>query len=163
MTTSPSPDTDWKRSLAAFAGRRLAVVGIGRRDAGDDGLGPLVIALLAGRASLSLFDAQTAPENFVAPIARANPDLILLVDAVAFAAPPGHIRLFEPSALDETDFTTHAMSPRLLLDFLARRTGARTLVLAVQPVSSALGSPMTPPVRAAAHAIADALASLFPA
>ena len=162
--TEPAPDLpDWMRSLAPFTSARLVLVGIGRHDSGDDALGPLVVSLLRGRTSLALFDAGTAPENFVGPIVRARPDLILLVDAVHFSAPPGSIRLLGPSELDETDFTTHAMSPRLVLDFLLERTGAQSRVLAVQPQTSGPGLLLSEPVREAARSIADFLARTFPA
>ena len=162
MNVPPSPGHDWKQSLAALAGKRVVLVGIGRRDSGDDGVGPLVVELLRARTSLSLLDAQTTPENFIGPIARATPDVVLLVDAAAFSAPPGEVRLFQGPDLDETDFTTHAMSPRLFLDFLAQRTGARTLLLAVQPARTGPAVPMSPPVHDAARSIADFLARLFP-
>ncbi len=163
MTAGPPSHPDWKRELAALVGKRITVVGIGRPHAGDDGVGPLVITLLRLRTSLTLIDAQAVPENFVGPITRSHPDVILLVDAVGFHAPVGSIRLLQGADLDETDFTTHAMSPRLVLDFLARGTAARTLALAVQPGRSGPDAPMSDPVRDAAHAIADHLAGLFPA
>lgn len=164
MNTQTSPDRDWTDRLAEFAGTqtRLTVVGIGRPDAGDDGVGPLIINLLAGRTSASLFNAETTPENFIGPIAKTAPDVILLVDALHFDGPVGDVRLIEPDQLANTDFTTHAPSPQILLDFLAERTGARCLVLGVQPERSGMNTPMSLPVRDAARHVADVLSRLFP-
>ena len=162
MDAQTSPGRDWTDRLAEFVGTRLTVVGIGRPDAGDDGVGGLLINLLAGRTSASLFDAETTPENFIGPITRTAPDVIVLVDALHFDGPVGEVRLLEPDQLANTDFTTHALSPQILLDFLTERTGARCLVLGVQPGRSGLNTPMSPPVADAARHIADVLSRLFP-
>ena len=160
-----APETSasaWEQGLTALTGKRLVVMGVGRSESGDDGLGPLVVGLLSGRTSATLLDAATTPENFAGPVTRAKPDVLLMVDAVNFSAPVGRVRLLRARELAETDFTTHAMSPRLLLDFISEQTGAEILVLGVQPGRSGFEAPMSEPVRQAAGQIADLLARLFP-
>ena len=161
---SPEPsESAWEEGLTALVGKRLVVMGVGRSESGDDGLGPLLISLLSGRTSATLLDAATTPENFVGPVSRAKPDVVLMVDAVHFSAPVGRVRLLRADDLAENDFTTHAMSPKLLLDVIAEQTGAQVLILGVQPGRTGFGTPMSPPVRQTAAHIADLLARLFPA
>lgn len=145
-----------------MAAQRPVVLGMGRPEAADDGAGPLLVRLLVGRTSAVLYNAATAPENFVGPVAAARPDVVLLVDAVHFNAPVGSVRLFRPGELEETDFTTHGMSPELFLNFLTARTGAVCLVLGIQPGTLGSETEMSAPVRLAVQTVAGALARLFP-
>lgn len=153
----------WKTVLTDRLVEPVALVGIGNVMSGDDGLGPEVVRLLHGRTRAALFDCQTTPENFIAPIARAKPASIMLVDACPTGAEPGTIGLFTLECMHETTFHTHASTPALFLDLLVERTGAACFMLGVQPRTSGLGVAMTAEIRAAAAAIADAVAEILPA
>ena len=158
MHTPEVNPNDWGGRLRALSGGRLVVVGIGRAESGDDGVGPLVVRLLSGRTEAKLIDAGSAPENFVGPIVREKPEVVLFVDAVHFGGEIGEVCLVEPSRLDNSDFTTHAMSPQLLLEYISQETGARTLVVGIQPGASGFNRPMSEAVREAARRVADVLA-----
>lgn len=152
----------WKTALMDRLSEPAAIVGIGNSQSGDDGVGPEVVRLLAGRTRAKLFDCQTAPENFIGPIARAKPKCIVLVDAAPFETAPGTIGVFAQECLHETTFHTHVSTPALFLDLLVERTGAGCFLIAVEPEQSGLGTRMSPRVSAAASAIADAIAELLP-
>jgi hydrogenase 3 maturation protease len=152
----------WRTALSDRLSEPAVIVGIGNSQSGDDGVGPEVVRLLAGRTRATLFDCQTAPENFIGPIARAKPRCIVLVDAAPFEDVPGAISVFALECLHQTTFHTHASTPALFLDLLVERTGAQCFMIGVQPEQSGLGTRISPRVSAAAAAIADAIAELLP-
>jgi len=152
----------------------LAVVGVGNPMRGDDGFGPAVLAALpaAGTASgcrepasgpavgLALFDAGMAPENWLGPIARANPRAILVLDAADLGEPPGTLRLLPPAALESVGACTHGLPLGFFLNLVQDRCGAPAFLLAAQPERTGLGDEMTEPVRAAVLRAAAAVAAL---
>ena len=120
---------------------RLAVVGIGQRLRGDDGVGPAVVGRLAGLlpdASLLLLDAGHAPENCLGPIIRFRPDVILLIDAARGGS-------------------THTLSLAMLAGYLAAESGAAVHILGIEPANVAFGEGLSPGVE---RAVADAAATL---
>jgi hydrogenase 3 maturation protease len=142
-------------------GRRVAIVGVGNRLRGDDGVGPRVVDRLRAFGGALLIDAGTVPENHLEPLLEAEPEVVLFVDAVDHDEPVGACCLAAPDALGPRCHTTHAPSLRLLAELLEAR-GIECVVLGIQPGSSALGAPLTPAaadgVKAAADAILAALA-----
>jgi hydrogenase maturation protease len=152
----------WRTALKDRLSEPAVIVGIGNSQSGDDGAGPEVVRLLAGRTRAKLFDCQTAPENFIGPIARAKPKCIVLVDAAPSGAAPGAVAVLALECLHETTFHTHASTPALFLDLLVERTGAECFLIAIEPKQSGLGKPMSPEVLGAAAAVADAIAELLP-
>jgi len=152
----------WKTALMNHLREPAAIVGIGNPQSGDDAVGPEVIRLLHGRTRAVLFDCQTAPENFIGPIANASPASILLVDAVPTGSTSGTVGVFALECMHETTFHTHASTPALFLDMVVERTGAQCCMLGVQPGNVGLGVPMTPEVAAAARDIADCIATCLP-
>jgi hydrogenase 3 maturation protease len=152
----------WRSAIKERLTEPAAIVGIGNSQSGDDGVGPEVVRLLRGRTRAKLFDCQTAPENFIGPIARANPKCIVLVDAAPMNETPGAIAVLALECLHEATFHTHASTPALFLDLIIQRTGAQCFMIAIEPKQSGLGAAMSPRVRAAAEALADMIAELLP-
>jgi hydrogenase maturation protease len=152
----------WKGALADRLSEPAVVVGIGNSASGDDGVGPEVIRLLRGRTRAWLFDCQTAPENFIGPIARLKPGCIVLIDAVPPRDRPGHIGIFAVECMHETTFHTHASTPALFLDLLVERTGAECFLVGVEARQSGLGTRMSREAASAAAEIADAIADHLP-
>ena len=96
------------RLCESLAGR-VMLVGIGNRLRGDDGLGPELIARLRGRVEAELLDCGEVPERYFGLIEEAQPEGILLVDAVDLDAEPGAAALFEAHELPE--ISVHINSP----------------------------------------------------
>ena len=138
----------------------LAVVGVGNSMRADDGFGPAVVAELPPRDGLALFDAGMAPENWLGPIARAEPRCILVLDAADLGEAPGALRLLAADAVESVGVSTHGLPLGFFLQMAEQRCGAPTFLLAVQPGCLEMGGEMTEPVRAAARLVVNALASL---
>lgn len=140
-------DQDLPASLRSLLRGRVCIVGVGNRMRGDDGVGPRVIDARRSETRGDWIDAGIAPENYLEPIVRSNPDVVLIVDAVAFGGFPGECRLIESSELDTTFVSTHVGSLSVLSDYLSARTGARLRVLAIQPASIELRKRLSPKVE----------------
>ena len=124
-----------KSELGAVLHGFVCVVGVGNRHRGDDGAGPRVIDARRPGAGGAWFDAGTAPENLLEPIARTNPHTVLIVDAVAFGGLPGEWRLLDVSDTDAMVLSTHAGSLAMFGEYLSVRTAARVHLLGIQPES----------------------------
>jgi len=148
------------RQLAHALTGRVVVVGIGNPRRGDDGAGSLLARRLGAIPGLTSFDVEEVPESWVAPIAAARPDFILLVDAVHLGADPGTVALTRAEDLAPRGADTHRLSLRLLMELLERRTGAPTRLLAIQPRELGFGAPMSPEVVTSVDALAALLTRL---
>jgi len=83
------PQSAWERGLLDCLRRRVVLVGVGNRDAGDDGFGPRLAAQLSRRGVPRCLDCGTTPENFLGRIVALAPTDVIFADAVDFARQPG--------------------------------------------------------------------------
>lgn len=146
---------------------RVCIVGVGNRDRGDDGAGPQVIAQhridpqQPYENQTFWIDAGATPENYLEPIVLTNPDTVLIVDAVHFDGIPGECRLLDPDAMEMAVLSTHAGSLRMLGQYLSTRTGARLLVLGIQPERIDLCEGLSDPVATSVRELASMLSELL--
>ena len=151
---------------------RIAVLGIGSPLRGDDAAGLIAAqsldrlrsrTLKAGKASwpdrVSVFIGETTPENLTGPLKAAKPNLVILIDAADMAAPPGHVEVLDPHDTTGITFSTHSLPLHVLADYLAATARCATLIIGIQPASSALGAQVSRAVRNAARAVAKAIAT----
>jgi len=126
--------------------RKLVIVGVGNILKADDGVGPVVIDRLRGKTRALLIDAGTAPESYTGRIIKENPDVVLLIDAVHLDREPGQYEILEKDEILKSGLTTHDISPRMLIEYLAAQTGADIYLLGVQPKAMGLGEDLSPEV-----------------
>lgn len=125
---------------------KVVYMGIGNILRGDDGIGPELVARLSENG-LCTVDAGTVPENFIGPVARHNPDTVVIIDAVHLDREPGTVELLDKSEImGNRGFTTHSLSPVLVMERLEEATGAGVLMLAIQPGTIEFGAVLTPAV-----------------
>lgn len=139
--------------------RPIVVLCVGNALRGDDAFGPTVAAKLAHYERL--IEGGTAPENELPRIAKMAPRTVLIVDAVHFGGEPGELRLIAPDHLRSDDLSTHAASIETAAAFLRDACGARTAVLAAQPVSVQFGAVMSAPMRDAVRRVIPLLRSIL--
>ena len=138
------------------------IVGIGNILKGDDGAGPLVCEQLAGKVCAELIDAGTVPENYIQPIIKKAPQNLLIIDAIDFGAPAGTINIFKPEQLNSSVFSTHTLSPRLLVDMVCKDIDVDVYFVGVQPAQTQLGQSISPEVDRAAQRLVRVLTEIFP-
>jgi len=126
---------------------RVVFMGVGNILRGDDAIGPEMSHRLS-RMGMKAVDSGTVPENYVGSVVRQRPDTVVIIDAVHLDGEPGQIELLSKEDLaGGVGFTTHTLSPRLVMERLERETGAKVLLLAIQPKSLEFGAPMSPEIQ----------------
>ncbi len=130
-------------NLDGLAGGKVVVVGIGNTLRADDGAGSLVAERLRERYPDVVFNAAQAPENYLAPIRRVDPDVVVLVDAADFGGSPGEVRAATPEDIEGLMMGTHAAPLSMFMRVLKDETGADVRLLAVQAATTTLGADMT--------------------
>jgi len=151
-------DSDVGERLGMALRGRVVVVGVGDSQRGDDGVGPLVIEMLAAKGIDNVIDAGTSPEIETWRIRELTPDTVLFVDAVDLGAAPGDCAILEPTDLRSKGFDTHRAPLKLTMQYLQRELGCSTRLLAVQPKDVRQDAPMCMQVRRTAENLADTLA-----
>jgi len=137
-----------------FRGKTV-IVGIGNILKGDDGAGPCLIEKIKGSIKALCVDAGTAPENYLGKIIKENPDTVLFVDAADLKCSPGEYTLLEKQEILKTGFTTHDLSPAVLIEYLEKETKARMYLLGIQPARLTLGDEMSEEVKKCVEKLAE--------
>ena len=133
----------------------VLVLGLGNRLLSDDSAGPRVIDSLAATASGTtvLRDGGTLGLSLLPEIEASA--AFIAVDAAAFGAEPGTVRVFEGDAMDAQlvgrKRSAHevALADLMGAAALGGLLPARRALVAVEPGSTALGLEPTPPVALA--------------
>jgi len=156
----PASETRLREQLRRYWRPPVVVLGVGRREHGDDAFGPLLIDRLPAAPGLVGIDCGTVPENFIGVVAGRRPGLVLLADAVRMETPAGTVCLLEPEQLGHITLGTHALTPAMLLELIRERVGAPCLVLAVGPEQVGPGLAASPAASSAVERTAALLGSL---
>jgi len=146
--------------------RRVAVLGIGNPQRGDDGAGLACVRALRkarpGRASLvRLIEAGPVPENFTGPLRRFAPSHVILVDAVRAGRRPGAAFLVDPALIGHDDASSHRPPLSWLARYLAETIGCRVLLLGIQPGRTEPAGPLSAAVRKSVERTAAGLARIL--
>ncbi len=108
-----------------------------------------------------VFDGGQAPEHFMGPVRRANPDTVLLIDAADFGGEPGEVRIAGRDDVGGLMMGTHAPPLSMFMRLLSEATGADVHLAAIQAASTALGGTMCPEVARAVTELAAELGELL--
>ncbi len=137
------------KELQGLLAGRICMLGIGNRHRRDDGVGSLAAERLGFQTRAKVLDGGAVPENFLEKVARLAPDTVVLIDAVDFGGASGELRLMAPERVASAGVSTHSVSLGMVARFLEARTGARIVLLAVQPADVGTGTGVSAPVRSA--------------
>lgn len=148
-------------NLDGLARGKMVVVGIGNTLRADDGAGSLVAERLRDRHPGVVFDAAQAPENYLAPIRRAEPDVVVLVDAADFGGSPGEVRAATAGDVEGLMMGTHAAPLSMLMKVLGDETRADVRLVAVQVATTTLGEGLTREVADAVESLVSQLGELL--
>ena len=102
------------------------------------------------------YNGGTAPENFTAPIRRAAPSLLVIVDAAAMGLPAGSIRITPPEKIDDTSIGTHMLPLSHLIAYLSPDI-PEILFIGIEPETIQPGVGLSPAVQEAADRLLDLL------
>ncbi len=140
---------------------RVVVLGVGEPLRQDDGLGPRVVGLARDRngPGVEFVERVTDPLDLLDRWSGAR--LAIVVDAMRSGAPVGTVRRLEAEeverAVAEPATSTHGLSLReaVALGRALGRLPERLVVVLVEGVEMALGTELSPPVRAAVSRAAN--------
>jgi len=140
---------------------KVLILGVGNRLRGDDGAGPDLIKQLKGRVDAVLLNCEEEPERFLDQIAAIKPKSILVVDAVDLRAHPGSVALLEEDQVEKRSLFSHHASLKLFIECVKGETGAKVLVLGIQPKSIEIGQAMSSEVKESLGHLRDILIRAF--
>ncbi len=141
-------------SLKDILKGKIVTLCLGNIDRGDDGVGPHIAGLLKGKVSYEVIDAGVAPENYTGVIKRAKPDTIIIIDAIHFEGRAGEVRIFSGAELCSGKISTHDVSPKLLIEYLASSTDANIYIVGIKPGSNKFGQGLSREVAKTAQSLA---------
>lgn len=133
------------------------VWGVGNEMMGDDAAGICAARLIERRSLpwIRVFICGTLPENYMAPLRKAGPETLLIIDAADIGERAGEIRLLEMADIGGAAFSTHGIPLGVLLAPFEPKLRVR--IIAIQPLETRLGEGISPQVRTAAQIAADAV------
>ena len=147
------------------AGLRVAILGLGSQEWGDDAAGMLAARRLKRRLSqrenVQVLEAGTMPENFTGMLRKFSPQLILMIDAVRLGTGPGSIRWIEWHDLDGISAFTHGLPLSVAAGYLRSELGCEVGLIGIEGASFNFGEPATLSVRRAVDRVVRALSSLL--
>ncbi len=141
---------------------RLAILGIGNEDNGDDAVGLYIVNLLQ-KVSLpewvTNFYCERVPEHFLGKIAKLEPNRIIIVDAADMKEIPGAIAIFPKEAVSSGfHLSTHTLSLTMLEEFLKPTIpDLITMYVGIQPKFVYFNTPLSIECKSAAEELAELL------
>ena len=147
-----------ERVESLLAGRAAAVIGLGNRLRGDDGIGSVIAGRLREHAVAPVFDAETVPENYLGALVALRPAVVLFIDALEHGGAPGSLSLHPIGALEPRAGGTHAPS-LALLGRLLEAEGIDAWLLGIGPATTRLSAERSPAVEAAGERVVAAIAA----
>lgn len=159
-------DGEIKKKLQEWFSKatRVVIAGIGNPLRRDDMVGVLIVRNLQNHVSSSVYliECETVPENFIEPIIKFKPSHMLVIDAAWLNLEPGASKLLSYEQLMEQHVvSTHALPLRIFCEYIAKTTGAKIALLAIQPKEASFGEGLTPQLRKTAENLTDLLKKIL--
>ena len=144
---------------------RVIVLGVGNAERGDDGVGRVVAGMLRNLASEQVNVVELDGEATSLLAALDGASLAYVIDACVSGAAAGTVHRIDaheaPLPQVSSDLSTHGFGLAAAIE-LGRALGqlpARTIVYAIEGTSFDTGTPLSPPVAAAAAEVAGRIRS----
>ena len=128
-----------KNELSNIFSGKVLIAGIGNQLKSDDGFGPALISRIQDRVKAICLDTGSSPENYIGKIVKLEPDVVLFLDTVSMDEPPATLKLIKEDQIPLYGFSTHNMSPKLMIENIKSQIKAEIFMLGVQPTSLEFG------------------------
>ncbi|MDD3725852.1 MAG: hydrogenase nickel incorporation protein HypB [Candidatus Ratteibacteria bacterium] len=141
-----------QKTISLEASGRIVVVGMGDRLKADDAAGSLVaekLSKVVKKKDVKVIDAGNSIENYVGVIEKFRPDTVIVIDAVDFGGKAGDIKVMKSEEIQELTTSTHSFSLSLILNNIHIETGARCIVIGIQPEKIVLSEDVSSAVQKA--------------
>lgn len=125
--------------LSDYDRERIVFVGLGNEFRGDDGAGIELVEKLKSKKEFigsHFIVAGRNPENHLQSILNYFPRVVVFIDAAHSNSKPGEIKIFTNEELEQTDFSTHAFSIKMIKDYLLNNQQMEFIFIGIQPLST---------------------------
>ena len=133
------PLNNLKNELSDIFSGKVLIAGIGNQLRSDDGFGPALISRIQGRIKAICLDTGSSPENYIGKIVKLEPDIVLFIDTVSMNEPPATLKLVKEDQIPLYGFSTHNMSPKLMIENIKSQIKTKIFMLGVQPINLEFG------------------------
>lgn len=142
---------------------KLAILGVGNEDNGDDAVGLYVLTLLQEEqlpSWVTTFYCERVPEHFLGKFRKLEPNRIIILDAADMKEVPGAIAVFPKEAVSSGfHLSTHTLSLTMLEEFLKPIVpDLVTMFVGIQPKRMYFDIPLSKECKDAAEEFAKFLA-----
>jgi len=153
---------DIERELSSWikGAKKVVVVGVGNPLRKDDSVGGYIAKKLKEALcskTVDIIECETVPENYLGVIERLKPSHILVIDAATAGLEPGGFFLTELSEVRGLAISSHNIPLSVFAEYVKRTTGAKVVLLGIQPEKIELGGGLTGKVKETAHEIVSIL------
>jgi len=130
--------------LRPYLNRKVLIVGLGNRLRSADGAGSILAGRLRGKNIYSVFDVETAFENYLGKLIKEDPESIIIIDAADFGGSPGEFKAIGADKLETAGFySTHDASLSMSINYLQTHIAADIIILAIQPKITVFGEKLS--------------------
>ncbi|MBX3065972.1 MAG: hydrogenase maturation protease [Anaerolineae bacterium] len=151
-----------KRQTKSERATRLAIVGVGQVQAGDDAVGTVIArtlrTFLALPEHILVIDAGAAPENYTGSLRRFQPDVVLLIDAAQMDAPCGAIHWIDWRSTTGISASSHTLPLHVFANYVNSQICGEIALLGIQPDDATPRSSLSSVVKQAARRLLQELA-----
>ena len=142
-------------------GKKLAILGVGNKLKGDDGIGSAIAEEVASGENKLVIDCEEAPEAYTKRVVEFKPEAVVIVDAIDFKATPGDYFLarVDENLQQYTPLSTHKI-PLKVLAGIFEEAGAEVYLLGVQPKNVSFGEEMSEELVKAKDSLVQLISSL---
>jgi hydrogenase 3 maturation protease len=133
---------------------RIAIVGIGNVEQGDQAAGVRVAQALQKRkfaadaGRVLVVEANHAPENFARELRPFQPQVVILVESMQMDLPPGQIAWIPWETTTGLSTSPHNLPLSMLARYLTLEFGCTVHLLGIQPAQNVAGAPLSEVIQA---------------
>jgi len=135
----------------------LIVLGVGNVLSSDDGAGPYLAHILAEKG-IKAYDCGTAPENFTGIVRKAEPKLLIIVDASLMNLEPGNIRRIPLDRIEDVAVGTHMLPLSTVAEFMSA-SAEKIVIIGIEPQTLEYGDSLSPIVLASTLSLIEIIVS----
>ena len=134
---------------------RIAIVGIGNAEAGDEAAGVLVARALQKRkfaadaGRVLVLEASRAPENFACELRPFQPHVVILVESLKMDLAPGQIAWIPWETVTGVSAASKNLPFSMLARYLTLEFGCTVHLLGIQPAQNDFSASLSKPAQAA--------------
>ncbi len=154
---------DLRQQLETCFHGRVALIGIGNMDYGDDGFGMYLAQRLSAEGVPGVVMAGNTPERFIGRVADEGYDGVLFLDSVEFGGAPGSTVLLGADEMVARfpQVSTHKISVGLLAKWIESNGATKAWLLGVQPESMKPGAQFSKTMQMTLDALAQLLCDVI--